>query len=171
VRTGPRAPYRPRTAWVITLVLTLVVGPPLLLFAVVFLAYVPIVKLPTFSDKQSDVNEALRFGSLVLPASANVLEVELDRHRDAYYSLKLTISPSDVDELIRLNDLADKPADYPFFDLRFAPELPHDASRDVLYFEDELPPQPENKEYVTRQIAVDRTDAQRPTVYIDLSER
>jgi hypothetical protein len=45
------------------------------------------------ADKQSDVNEALRFGSLVFPASANVLEVELDRHRDAYYSLKLTISP------------------------------------------------------------------------------
>jgi len=80
-----------------------------------------------------------------------------------------TCSPAGVDELLKGSGLVTKSAESLY--VRFAHELNRETSRDVAYFEDELPPRPGYRgEFVTRRVAVGRTDAQRSTVYILLRE-
>lgn len=111
--------------------------------------------------------DALKFGGIVLPASAEVLGVAHDAGVDERYRMALRMPSGDVAALLSASKftapLTPDPGPYTQepvqgFDLGKA--------TDVVAADDSLPPGGDRKQTVFRQVLVDRTDPATATVHL-----
>ncbi len=112
-------------------------------------------------------DDALRFGGIVLPASAKVLGTSYERGIDQLYRLVLSTPSSDVSALLSASrftaPLVPDPGPY-----TWKPMDGFDLSKatDVVAADDSLPPEGDRKQTVNRQVFVDRTDPANSIVHL-----
>lgn len=112
------------------------------------------------------IDEAFRFGGIVLPPSARVLGVQHDKGIDQRYRLAIGIDPNAVETLLAGSGFTTpvEPDPGPFmapvdgFDLTTATT--------VSSTNDTLTPQGERTNTVFRRVAVDRSDPAKPVVHL-----
>ncbi len=115
---------------------------------------------------QATTDEALQFGGIVLPPSAKILGVQLDKGIDELYRLAIEANPDDVQELLSRSGFNAPlaPDSGPFmepvtgFDLK--------AATVVFSTEDSLPPDDARRNTVFRRVAVDRSNPTKSMVYL-----
>lgn len=115
---------------------------------------------------QAVIDEALRFGGIVLPPSARVLGVQYDKGIDQRYRLAVGIEPNSVETLLSGSGFttALEPDPGPFmapvegFDLATATAVSSTS--------DTLAPHGERTSTVFRRVAVDRSDPADPVVHL-----
>lgn len=115
---------------------------------------------------QAVIDEAMRFGGIVLPPSARVLGVQHDKGIDQRYRLALRIDPNSVETLLSGSGFTTplEPDPGPFmapvdgFDLTTAATVSSTS--------DMLAPQGERASTVFRRVVVDRSNAAEPVVHL-----
>jgi hypothetical protein len=120
----------------------------------------------TATNDNSLATEALSFGGIVLPPSAKVLAVDTDRGIDQIYRLAVEVDPGSIDTLLSGSTFTS-----PLEQGRkvFMPALQGfdpDNGSDIASAQDRLPPQGQRKNYVAREILVDRTNPAKPVVHL-----
>lgn len=115
---------------------------------------------------QAVIDEALRFGGIVLPPSARVLGVQHDKGIDQRYRLAIGIDPNAVETLLSGSGFTTplEPDPGPF-------KAPADgfgltAATAVSSTNDTLAPQGERTSTVFRRVAVDHSDPAKPVVHL-----
>lgn len=115
---------------------------------------------------QTVIDEALRFGGIVLPTSAKVLGVQHDKGIDQRYRLAIEIDPDSLPMLLSGSRFTTplEPDTGPFmepiagFDLK--------AATTVSSVDDSLAPDGERTSTVFRRVAVDRSDPAKSVVHM-----
>jgi hypothetical protein len=115
---------------------------------------------------QPTIDEALRFGGIVLPPSAKVLGVQIDKGIDVRYRLAIEVSPDTVPVLLSRSGFnaplvsASGPFMEPVdgFDLK--------AATVVFSTDDSLPANSARRNTVFRRVAVDRSNPTKSMVYL-----
>lgn len=115
---------------------------------------------------QATIDEALQFGGIVLPPSAKVLGVQVDKGIDERYRLAIEVDPNTVQPLLSYSGFNAPlvPDSGPFmepvtgFDLK--------AATVVFSTEDSLPAGSGRRNMVFRRVAVDRSNPKKSIVYM-----
>lgn len=115
---------------------------------------------------QAMIDEAVRFGGIVLPISAKVLGVQHDKGIDESYRLVIEIDSNSLQTLLSGSGFTTplEPDPGPFmqpikgFDLQ--------AATAVSSVNDSLAPDGERTSTVFRHVAVDRSDPAKPVVHM-----
>jgi hypothetical protein len=120
----------------------------------------------TATNDNSLAAEALSFGGIVLPPSAKVLAADTDRGIDQQYRLAVEVDPNSIDALLSGSTFTT-----PLEHGRkvFMPALhgfDPDNGTDIASAQDRLPPQGQRKNYVSREILVDRTNPAKPVIHL-----
>lgn len=112
------------------------------------------------------VDEALRFGGIVLPPSAQVLGVEHEKGIDELYLIAIAIDPDAVEELLSGSGLTAALEAGPGTVMAPVDGLDLETATDVSSTRDTLAPEGERTSTVFRRVAVDRSDPATPVVHL-----
>lgn len=115
---------------------------------------------------QATVDEALRFGGIVLSPSAKILGVQFDKGIDERYRLAIEANPEDVQALLSRSGFNAPlvPDSGPFMEPVDGFDL--NAAAAVFSTEDSLPSSSERPNMVFRRVAVDHGNPAKSMVYL-----
>jgi len=115
---------------------------------------------------QSLINEALRFGGIVLPTSARALGVQYDKGIDQRYRLVIEIDPDSLQALLSGSGFTTplEPDPGPFMEPIEGFGL--ETATTVSSIDDRLAPDGQRTSTVFRRVAVDRSDRTKAIVHM-----
>jgi hypothetical protein len=118
------------------------------------------------STEPAAVQEALRFGGVVLPPSAQVLGVREERGQDQLYVLAIEVPPGSVDSLLTGSGFT---AELQPGERVFMPAVEGfypNSGTEIASGEDRLPAGGERAQGVNRTVLVNRSDPAAPIVHL-----
>lgn len=115
---------------------------------------------------QAVIDEALRFGGIVLPPSARVLGVQHDKGIDQRYRLAIGIDPNAVETLLSGSGFTTPLAPDPGPFMAPADGFDLTTATAVSSTNDTLAPQGDRTSTVFRRVAVDRSNPAKPVVHL-----
>ena len=118
------------------------------------------------NSEHATLQEALRFGDVVLPPSAKVLGVREESGQDELFVLAIKLAPNEIDDLLSGSGFTTqlRPGERVF--MQPVEGLDPNAGSDIASAEDRLPAGGNRAQGVNRTILVNRSDPAAPIVHV-----
>lgn len=121
---------------------------------------------PEPTTEQALVDEALRFGGIVLPPSATVLGVARSRGLDTLYTLAVEVDSGEVDQMLAESQFTPPlQQGYPVH-MDPAVDIAIGSGPDIESAQHRLPPADGRTVSVVRKVLVDHSDPERTVVHL-----